>query len=125
MASERFKAEEVIKAIQATGGVKAIIAKRLGCHRHTIDNYIKRYATVRQAYEAEREEILDVAESRLVQKIHEGFWPAIRFALCTLGKDRGYYQKKGLDIKAKDIDAAIEVELKELATASQGRGQIG
>lgn len=98
---DRYTATEVIAAIKDSGGIKAAIAKRLGCHRHTVDNYIERYATVKRAYEAEREGIVDLAEGQFVKKISDGFWPAIRLALLTLGKDRGYVEKQQIEQSGK------------------------
>jgi len=66
---QKFTAQEIIRAIEGTGGIKVAIAKRLGCSRHTVDNYIQRYATVRQAYEDEIGVVGDFAESVLVQNI--------------------------------------------------------
>jgi len=95
--TERYTAQQVIQAIQDTGGIKDKIARNLGCHRHTVDNYIERYPTVARAYKAEREKVLDLAESRLFKKLEDGFWPAIRYYLSTLGKDRGYVQRQEID----------------------------
>ena len=73
MASEKFTAAEIIKAIEGTGGIKTVIAQKLRCHRHTVDNYIERYATVRKAYRDECEKVGDFAESVLVQNIRLAF----------------------------------------------------
>lgn len=70
---EKFTAARVIEAIKGTGGVKTVIAQRLDCHRHTVDNYIARYVTVRRAYENECETVGDFAESVLIQNIKLAF----------------------------------------------------
>lgn len=67
--SERYTAEQVITAIKGSGGIKTTIAQRLGCHRHTVTNYIERYVTVQQAYQEEAEMSDDVAESVVMTNI--------------------------------------------------------
>ena len=88
--NEKFKVAEVIAAMHNTRGIKSVIARNLGCARDTVDNYINRHATVRVAWEQERELIIDSAESQLVLKVNAGEWPAVKHVLTTLGKSRGY-----------------------------------
>lgn len=64
-----YSVDEVVKAIRGSSGVKATIAKRLGCHWHTVDNYLERYVTVRQAYEDECRTTDDFAESVVIFNI--------------------------------------------------------
>ena len=61
MAIEKYTVEQVINAIQGSGCIKASIAARLGCHRHTIDNYIERYTVVQIAFEKERQAFEELA----------------------------------------------------------------
>ena len=95
--TQKYTAKQIIQAIEKTGGIKDKIARNLGCHRNTVDNYIKRYSTVATAYKAEKEKVLDLAEAQLMGKLDEGFWPAIRYYLSTQGKDRGYIQRQEID----------------------------
>lgn len=55
--------EEVLKAIEGSGGIKATIALRLGVARNTFDTYLERWASARVAYEQETEINTDIAES--------------------------------------------------------------
>lgn len=104
---QRYTAAEVIEAIERARGIKAVAAKILGCSRRTIDNYAKRYATVARACRQARETLIDVAEGQLVKAVDSGEWPAVRYTLATLGKERGYSERtevtgaggKALDIK--------------------------
>lgn len=117
MTEERYSCKQVIKAIEGSGGVKKIIAERLGCSRWTVDNYLKRHPTVVRAFEQERERIIDVAESKLSEKVKSGHWPAIRYLLGTRGKARGYVERQEIkhEIEGEDIERAIEHELERLA----------
>ena len=120
MGNERYTTKEVIKAIQKTFGIKTAIAEALGCTRQTVDNYIKRHPTVAIAYWAERERLVDMAEAKFAESIKGGEWAAISFCLRTLGKERGFVERQELDIRAQEIDNAIESELERLAAASKG-----
>jgi hypothetical protein len=74
----------------------------LGCHRTTILDYIRRYPKVRQAYDEARAAAVDKAEARLISLVERDEWPAIRFMLVTLGRDRGYSLKQSPNEKFVD-----------------------
>lgn len=103
--TNRYTAAQVIEAMKGTGGIKTVIAQRLGCHRHTVDNYIERYVTVAQAYENERETVADFAESVVVQNIRLAFQRQAqekvevdstdaKWFLSMKAKDRGYAERR-------------------------------
>jgi len=103
--TQQFTAGQVIEAMKGTGGIKTVIAQRLGCHRHTIDNYIERYPTVAQAYEDERETVADFAESVVIQNIRLAFQRQAqekvevdstdaKWFLAMKAKDRGYAERR-------------------------------
>ena len=120
MTEERYSCKQVIKAIEGSGGVKKIIAERLGCSRWTVDNYLKRHPTVVRAFEQERERIIDVAESKLSEKVKQGHWSAIRYLLSTRGKTRGYVERQEIEqINSDEVERAIEHELEKLAAVRQ------
>ena len=50
MAAEKVTLAQILEAIAGSRGVKATIAERLGVHRHSVDNYLDRYATAKQAF---------------------------------------------------------------------------
>lgn len=101
---ERFSTGTVIEALKKARGVKAVAAQILKCDRHTVDNYIKRHPTVRRAYEEQRETLIDVAEGKLITKIEGDEWPAIKFVLTTLGKDRGYSERHEITGFLRNLD---------------------
>ena len=125
MANQRYTAEQVIKAIVGSFGIKTAAANALGCTRQTIDNYIKRYPTVAQAYHEERERLVDMAESKFAEAINAGEWAAISFALRTLGKDRGFVESRALDVTSggEQFPGAV-IYLPEI-DAIEGRGLEG
>lgn len=92
--AEKFTAQQMIDAIRGSRGIKSVAARRLGCVRQTVDRYIRDYPTVREVYEEERESLVDLAEAKLLESVNNSEWPAIKFVLVTLGKDRGYVERQ-------------------------------
>ncbi len=89
--NDKFKVSQVIAAIQRADGIVAGAARILGCNRDTIDNYIKRYPTVAQAYKEVNETTLDIAEGILVKQWRDdGDKEQLRYYLNAKGKRRGY-----------------------------------
>ena len=107
VAKERFTTREIIAALLEARGVKAQAARLLGCNRNTVERYISLYPTVQEAYAIARAELVDLAESKLVDQLEAGEWPAIRYTLSTLGKDRGYVERSESAVQAK-VEAEIE-----------------
>jgi len=90
---QEYTAQQIIDACPETGGIMAIVAKKLGCTRSCIARYAKRYPTVRRALDAADEEATDLAENKSMTLINEGYWPAIKYRLSTKGKRRGYTER--------------------------------
>ena len=93
---QRYTAEEICEAIKGSGGVMAVVARRLECDRSTIGRYAQRYTSVREALHQADEELTDIAEMQHAQLMKAGYWPAIRLRLKTKGKDRGWVERKEL-----------------------------
>jgi hypothetical protein len=124
MAKQRYTAEKVITALRASGGVMAEAAKKLECHRGTVENYIKRYPTVAAAYEEARATLVDTAESKLMAMVDHGEWPAVRFVLVTLGNRRGYgphaeVATAAIDPREHDYELALDMVYGEAEVESQ------
>ena len=103
-----------IKAVEGTGGIISYIAKRMDVTRKTLYEWLGKpkngWAT---AYlQDERERIIDVAEKSLFQKAQEKDMRAVKYLLSTIGKDRGYVDKK--EIK---IEGGIRTDLSEAEKA--------
>lgn len=62
-------AEDVITAIRGSAGIKTTIAKRLNVSRPTVDDYLKRWVTVNEAYQTEKAGIDDAAQSVVINDI--------------------------------------------------------
>jgi len=90
---QKFTCEEVIEALRETKGMVYLAARRLGCVHQTVYNYIKRYPTVKTAWDAESGVMGDTTELKLYQAIMKDESWAIAFYLRTKGKDRGYSER--------------------------------
>lgn len=125
---QHYTPHQVAEALRKSFGVKTVAAQLLGCTDDTITNYAKRYKVVEKAVRESRSKIVDIAEYNLINDltvkeecpncreilrcsscnntIQFGKDWATRFVLMTLGKDRGYTERK--EITGKD-GGAIEI----------------
>ena len=89
--------DALIGAIIESGGAIAVAAESAGCSVSTIYSRRKSDPDIAEAIDDARFnydcETGDMAESKLRQLIEEGYWPAIKFALSTKFKSRGYTDK--------------------------------
>ena len=108
MNKDRYTQQRVIDAIQAAKGIKATAAQSLGCSRQTVTNYIDRYPAVKAAYQEAKDTTLDLAESKLIALVEREEWPAIRFMLVTLGKDRGYIERQEIQQLGVDQETLFQ-----------------
>ena len=112
MRPERFDPQTIIDAIKQAQGIKATAAANLKCSRQTVTNYIDRYPAVKAAYQEAVESTIDLAQSKLIVLVEREEWPAIRFMLATLGKDRGFterteFQQIGGEDDFEQFDAEV------------------
>ena|SRR5215510_1033187 len=88
-----YTAAQMIAALTETRGMVFLAAKRLGCSHDTVERYCQRYPSVQAAKEAQRGELVDVAELKLWQSVQNGEAWGISLVLKTLGKERGYVER--------------------------------
>lgn len=82
-----------IQQIEGSGGLILPLAQAYGVTRKTIYDWINKNPEYKRAMEEARENLLDIAESKLLNKVTAGDQRACEFVLRTLGKDRGYVEK--------------------------------
>jgi hypothetical protein len=92
----RISNNEMIAAIQEAHGLVLVAATRLGCSTSTIYRRADRFASVRDALQSAREEIVDLAEAKLYQAVQAGEAWAVTLVLRTLGRRRGYVERQEL-----------------------------
>jgi len=84
---------KLIQAIKESQGLLTLAARKAGVTYWTLWKYSKDFPEVRQAVDEAKESMLDFAEGKLYQAIHEGNMTAIIFYLKTKGKARGYIER--------------------------------
>ncbi len=82
--------KRLLNAITGSYGNITVIAKKLGCQRAAVYEFLKKDEEVKTAVEQERERIVDLAENKLVDRLNKGDTTLIVMTLKTLGKNRGY-----------------------------------
>jgi len=111
--SNQYTAAQFIEAIKGSRGIVSTIARRVGCHWNTADKYINEYPTVRAAYDAEKEALLDLSESvvarniEIAQQIQDNEGEMVdtadaKWYLTMKGKGRGYIKSQHLEHTGED-----------------------
>ena len=95
MFSQKYSVVQVAEALTKAGGIVDDAARLIGCNRRTIQTFIAGSDRCRKARDEARETTIDLAESKLMEKIREGNVPSIIFYLKTQGKSRGYIEGAG------------------------------
>jgi len=120
-----YSREKVLKAVTGCGGVVQTVAQRLGCSWKTAKRYIDKWTSTREAFEAELETILDIAESVLFRNIRVAYQAQrvetdhgieyvrvdlgdVKWLLSRKGKDRGYDQRQ--QVAGTGPDGSIPVD---------------
>jgi hypothetical protein len=128
----KVSAEQVIEAIKGTGGIKTVIAQKLGVVRMSVDRYLKRWPSVLEAYEAEAESVGDMAESVVVTNIklaleHQREFRTqqdgsdARWYLARKCRDRGFADRT--EITGAEGEPLIPISLVTVHRAMEGDGE--
>ena len=107
------KEKELLAAIKDSSGFYSVIAKRLGCSWHAVQNAIERSPEAQQALLDEEETTLDFVEGKALARIKAEDGAMIRFYLATKGKKRGYtYEEEepAHGIESDDNELKIVIE---------------
>ena len=82
--------KKLMKAIEECRGITAIVAKRLQVQWHTADTAIKNDPIALQAFNDEKENILDVAETVIMNALINEDVRTAQWLLERRGSGRGY-----------------------------------
>ena len=91
---KHYSKKKIIEAIRGTGGIISSIASRLDCSWNCAKKYIYQWPETEQAYEEEKEAILDLCESVLYSSIKNGDTQSAKWVLATKGKERGFIKRR-------------------------------
>ena len=97
MNTKKYTQEEIIAALQESGGMISAASRALGCTPKTIYNYARDNEEIQAALDYHREVILDLAEQKVTAAVKKGDPWAVKLVLTTLGIKRGYGQSITLD----------------------------
>lgn len=125
MGKPLFTTNQFIAAIPGTGGIITAIARKVGCDWHTAKKYIEQHPTVKLAYSAECEGVLDLAEAKLIEQVNGGEGWAIKYLLSTKGKSRGYVER--LETANLNIDLTLlnDAQLQRIAAGEDPAQVLG
>lgn len=107
---KKFTVAQMHEALDSSKGMIYLTAARLGCVKSTVHNYINLYPELRDCVDSHRGKLVDIAESKLYEKVCDGDWNAIRFVLDRLGKDRGYGEEVKVEMKYGTIKVPATAE---------------
>ena len=115
---QRFSDDQVAEALRSAAGVRSAAASLLKCSPSTVKRYVDRSETLARIESEIVEQIIDLAESRLVDAINDGNLTAIMFYLRTKGKHRGYSERH--QVEGKDggpVEVKAKLDLSDLSPA--------
>lgn len=102
--------DQIIRAMIDNKGLVTLAARKLNCTPQALSERIKSIASVQQIVDANREELVDLAEAKLRAAMLNGEPWAISFVLKTLGGRRGYDERQdatGADDNLKKVSWKI------------------
>lgn len=98
------------KACKGSGGVLAVISRRLEVSRAAVTQYCQKNEWTKEVLEQENESINDLAESKLVENINKGDQRAIEFRLRCKAKTRGYIERQEIE-HSGTMDNNINIQI--------------
>ncbi len=94
----------------------SVVAKAFGVTRSAVYDFIKRHPTLKRTMEDAREKLVDDAESALHAAVLNKEGWAVCFTLKTIGKDRGYIERRQIEHSGKiDVTKLSDQELDAIA----------
>lgn len=123
MRKSRLTISRVKAAMQAAAGIRTVAARNLAVDRSTLFRFIQRHPGLAEELQDIDEELLDLAEGKVLQLIRAGDGPTVRWYLECKGKDRGYSRRVenvGKDggpietVTKLDLSALTDVELRQM-----------
>lgn len=106
----RINLKRFVKACKNSGGIITVIATRLQVTRQTVYDFIKNEpATQKYLYDA-REEVIDMAEGKLLASINSGEIESAKWFLARKGRHRGYIANPEVQVIGKQTNNTLNVE---------------
>jgi transposase-like protein len=112
---DKWKTEQIVKAVQASDGLVSLAAKQLGCVPMTIYKRAKRCPKIQQAIDDARENLVDEAVKALRTSVVKREGWAVALVVKTLGKGRGYVERQESQTLSVDLSQLDAKQLERLA----------
>ena len=90
----RISDKKIEQALRLNGGFIKYTAEALGIAPITLRNRIKKSPRLQQVVQEVQDDLIELAELKLIEKIKEGNLPAIFFYLKCKGKHKGYVERR-------------------------------
>lgn len=104
---KKIPTEDIAKSLKETGGNVSATARRLDVSRQAVKTRVATDPELRTITEQERQGMVDIAEHGLKelmfsdnQAVRLG---AIKYALSTIGKSRGYTERQEVDVSGMTV----------------------
>lgn len=97
--SKDYDIEKIKEAIDSGRGIVTDIAQSLKISRTTFYMWLEANEELKEYMRQAKEKMIDIAESRFFDKLDRGEEWAVKMALKTIGKDRGYVET----VETKDV----------------------
>lgn len=107
--ASKVKTEQIAEALRQAQGYVYVAAKSLKCNPKTIYRRIESTTYLRDLLDELRGHELDVAEMKLREAVLNGERWAVMFKLRTIGKDRGYYEKRDITSGDQPINDPVTI----------------
>lgn len=111
-----------LKALRAKMGNVTAACEVIGIQRAVYYRWYRSDKTFREQVQAVQEELLDLAEEKLLELIREKNVAAIIFYLKTKAKDRGYVERSEV---ASRIDGELIIRVVDPATQAEETVKAG
>ena len=105
--------ENLIKALEASGGIMSKAAEMLGVTRAAVRNRIIKDTELVEKLEECKETRIDIAEDALGRLVKADNLGAVCFTLKCLGKERGYVEQ----VPEKPVQLNLQVNVERLGEA--------
>ena len=86
----RKEKQKILDCLKLDGGIICRVVKRVGISSKTFYEYYRTDPDFRQKVELLKDEMIDMAESKLMELVEQGDRQSIIFLLKTQGKKRGW-----------------------------------
>ena len=116
--------KKVIETLTAAHGNVSLASQKLGVNRRTIHRWMEKSPTLRARRDGLREKILDKAEENVSAALDRDNLRVSMFILRTLGKNRGYTERREVAPPRVPLDKMPTSQLLSMLQEAKGQGAL-